>query len=72
MSGCFYSRVTEKMTKCERCGKEEHYLEQCMGCSKYACRACQKASKSASKIRRLIICKTCWTAIPKRRKWEQA
>ena len=59
-------------TKCERCGKDAHQLEACFSCNLMVCRACHKSSKSASKTNRLIICKTCWTSIPKRRKWEQA
>lgn len=60
------------VTKCERCHKEAHYLEACMTCSRQICRACQKSGKTADKTHRLLICKDCWTSIPKRRQWEQA
>ena len=60
------------VTKCQRCNKDKHYIEKCMGCLRYVCRSCQKASKSASKTNRLTICKDCWGKMEKRRAWEQA
>ncbi len=60
------------VNKCQRCNKEAHYVEKCMTCGRYVCRNCQKASKSASKTSRLIICKDCWGKMPKRKAWESA
>jgi hypothetical protein len=55
--------------KCERCGREAHQLEDCGGCKKRVCHACEKSSKISRKITkglRHVICKGCWSA-PKRR-----
>ncbi|MFH1443095.1 MAG: hypothetical protein ABIG96_03610 [Candidatus Micrarchaeota archaeon] len=60
------------VNKCQRCNKEAHYVEKCKTCDRYVCRNCQKASKTASKTVRLIICKDCWGKMPKRKVWESA
>lgn len=59
---------------CERCKREAHYLEYCDYCEpkKRVCRSCQKSSKTASKTQRLVICKTCWGNIKKRKAFKSA
>lgn len=61
-----------KGSKCERCGKEAHYLEVCNYCSRTVCRNCQKSSSTPEKTRRLVICKDCWGKIPLRKQFKSA
>ncbi len=52
--------------KCERCKKEDHLVENCHGCKRGICRACNKSSKHKHDNKRAVICKDCWGNIPKR------
>ena len=47
-------------------------MEACTGCSRMVCRNCQKASLTASKTKRLVMCKDCWGDIKKRKKFLSA
>ncbi|MEK6923915.1 MAG: hypothetical protein AABW54_01595 [Candidatus Micrarchaeota archaeon] len=58
--------------KCERCGKDAYYAEECDYCNKKVCRNCHKASATASKTSRKVICKGCWSNMPKRKKFKSA
>jgi hypothetical protein len=55
---------------CERCGKETHVLELCEYCNRKVCIPCEKSSKKTSRIRRIMICKDCWSAMGKRKKFK--
>ena len=52
---------------CERCGKETHQLEPCEYCNRKVCVRCEKSSKKTSRIRRIVICKDCWSELGKRK-----
>ena len=58
--------------KCDRCGREQQYREECDHCGRRVCKACIKNSKRASATRRAIICKDCWGDSVKRKKHKQA
>ncbi len=58
--------------KCGRCGKDAYYMEACSGCTRMVCRDCQKSSLTASKTKRLVLCKDCWGDIKKRKKFLSA
>jgi hypothetical protein len=51
---------------CERCGKEAYLLEQCEYCNRKVCVACEKSAKKVSRIKRIVICKSCWSDMKKR------
>lgn len=51
---------------CERCKREIYRFETCNYCSRKICNACMKASQKASKLNRLVICKSCWSELNKR------
>ncbi|MEM0475512.1 MAG: hypothetical protein QW343_01835 [Candidatus Norongarragalinales archaeon] len=59
----------KESSKCDRCGKPHYYFEPCDYCGERVCRQCQKSSKNASKTRRLVICKSCWTSSRKRKEF---
>ncbi len=46
---------------CDRCKREIYKWEQCNYCGKKICNLCTKSSQRASKIARLVICKSCWS-----------
>lgn len=58
------------MMRCDRCGKETHFLEKCTFCEKMVCRACEHASKNVEKTTRVVICKTCFGDVNKMKKFE--
>jgi hypothetical protein len=51
---------------CERCKNEMFKASKCDYCGRKICNNCIKSSERASKIVRLIICKSCWSNMPKR------
>lgn len=55
---------------CERCGKETHMVEQCDYCNRKVCVPCEKSAKKTSRIRRIVICKDCWSGMEKRKKFK--
>lgn len=60
--------------KCERCLKDNHYLERCSMCGKACCKQCQHDSKTKNteygrKVR-LVCCDTCWTNPETKKKYE--
>jgi len=58
---------------CERCGTQTAKLEKCDHCGKKICVSCIKSSKrSKKKTGKLFICKSCWTNIPKRKKFKSS
>ena len=54
---------------CDRCKKHAYFLEKCNYCSKAACPTCLKSIRRAHKVKRLVICKSCWSNIPSRKKF---
>ena len=65
--------ATTKMNhKCERCGDEQQYREECAYCGRKVCQACIKNSKRASANKRAVICKDCWGDSEKRKKHKRA
>ncbi|MEM4272461.1 MAG: hypothetical protein QXH30_02630 [Candidatus Bilamarchaeaceae archaeon] len=57
---------------CERCGKQTAKLEACSYCKKMCCISCEKSSKKPDRLTKLIICKSCWGNMEKRRKFKRA
>ncbi len=55
---------------CERCKREVYRYEKCDYCGRNVCSSCQKASQTATKTLRLVICKDCWTNMRKRRAYK--
>jgi hypothetical protein len=51
---------------CERCKNEVFKYLRCGYCGRLICNDCIKSSQKASKINRLIICKSCWSDMKKR------
>ena len=51
---------------CERCKTEIHKYEQCNYCNRKICINCTKSTQKTPKTRRLIICKDCWSVMPRR------
>ena len=51
---------------CERCKREVFKHLKCDYCGRSICNDCIKSSARATKTSRLIICKSCWSSIPKR------
>ena len=55
---------------CERCKREIFKYEKCDYCGRKICNSCMKSSQRASKVRRLIICRDCWSSMPKRKAYK--
>lgn len=55
---------------CERCKKQTHMLDRCNSCSKLVCESCKKSSKRAQRIKKLFICKDCWSNMAARKKFK--
>jgi len=56
--------------RCERCGEETHFLEKCSFCGKYVCRKCIHAARNIKKVKRVVICKSCFGDANKVREYE--
>lgn len=54
------------MLTCERCRDETAAVELCNYCGKKICYNCMKSSQRHRKTLRLVICKSCWSSMPKR------
>ncbi|MCL5419998.1 MAG: hypothetical protein M1354_03945 [Candidatus Marsarchaeota archaeon] len=52
---------------CERCGADIHKYESCRYCGKKICSNCIKSSRKVSKIVRIVICKSCWSDMKRRK-----
>ena len=52
---------------CERCKDEIFKFQKCGYCGRQICNNCIKSSQKASKTNRLIICKSCWSDMKKRK-----
>ena len=52
---------------CEKCHREIFKFVQCTYCNRKICNDCMKSSKRKSKSVRLIICKECWSIMPRRK-----
>lgn len=57
-------------TQCERCKREDYKFEQCNYCGRSVCIACEKASQRASKLNRLVICRSCWSDMGRRKAYK--
>lgn len=44
-----------------------HFLEKCEYCQKMVCVNCEKSAKRVRKLRRLVICKSCWGNLKSRK-----
>jgi len=55
---------------CERCKKEVHFVEKDMFCDRTICINCTKSSKKPEKTKHVVICKDCWSNLPKRGKFK--
>jgi hypothetical protein len=51
---------------CERCKKEVYKREVCNYCLRKVCESCEKSAQRIRKVTRLVICKDCWSNMPKR------
>jgi len=58
------------MVRCERCKDEGYVLEKCNFCNRKICKNCTKSSKNLSKLERSVICKDCWSNMPKRKRYK--
>ncbi len=57
---------------CERCKKQIPKAEKCDYCNRLMCESCTKSSKRASKIKKLFICKDCWSQMGKRSRFKSS
>lgn len=55
---------------CERCKKEIFRYQACNYCGKKICDSCIKSSQRISKVKRLVICKSCWSDMKKRKTYK--
>ncbi len=55
---------------CDRCKREIFKFEVCGYCKRNVCFDCVKSSQSASKIKRLVICKDCWSDMKTRKAYK--
>ncbi|MCL5434327.1 MAG: hypothetical protein M1559_01270 [Candidatus Marsarchaeota archaeon] len=55
---------------CERCKREIFRTFKCNYCGRNLCRNCVKSSKRKSKTVKLVICKDCWSEMPKRKAYK--
>lgn len=55
---------------CERCGREIYKYVTCDYCGRKICYDCIKSSENASKTKKLVICKDCWSNLPKRKAYK--
>lgn len=60
------------MAKCERCGRESYELAACFGCKRKVGHECEKSAKRLSTHERILICKDCWSKLPRRRAFKSA
>lgn len=56
--------------RCERCGVELFKHQVCNYCDRKIGQECIKSSKRKSKVIRLIICKDCWSVMPRRKAYK--
>lgn len=56
---------------CARCGNQTAKIRKCDYCTQNVCYSCVKSQKR-KKIGHRIICKSCWTKMPKRRLYKSA
>ncbi len=56
--------------KCERCGRDTHFVQKCTFCGKWVCQSCVHASKNVEKVNRIVICKTCFGDASKMKAYE--
>ena len=52
---------------CERCKREIYKYVTCDYCGRKICNNCVKSSQRESKTKKLVICKDCWSDMPKRK-----
>jgi len=57
---------------CERCGNEVYKYEICQSCNRKICNSCMKSSRRLSKTVKAVICKDCWSKMPKRSAYKSA
>ncbi len=55
---------------CERCKNEIYRFVGCNYCGRKICDSCVKSSQRISKTKKLVICKDCWSNMPKRRAYK--
>ena len=62
------------ISKCGRCGEKSAKPEVCSSCKRAVCHKCIYASKKVNRkdIRRLVMCKDCWTNMAKRKDYRHA
>ncbi len=51
---------------CERCKREIFKYDQCNYCQRKVCGYCVKSAQRSPKTRKLVICKDCWSVMPRR------
>ncbi|MDE1824912.1 MAG: hypothetical protein KGH61_00270 [Candidatus Micrarchaeota archaeon] len=57
---------------CERCSRDIFKYNTCNYCKKKICVNCMKSSRKVTKTTRLVICRDCWSKMPKRKTFKSA
>ena len=57
---------------CERCKRQVPRADTCNYCKRLVCESCKKSAKRASKIKKLFICKDCWSKMESRKKFKSS
>jgi len=57
---------------CGRCSRPTYNPEKCGYCSRIVCRSCVKSAKRVGKVRRLVICRDCWSDLSRRKAFKSA
>lgn len=55
---------------CERCKKEIFRYSGCNYCGRKICDSCIKSSQRVAKVKKIIICKDCWSDMKKRKQYK--
>ncbi len=69
--GCI-QKTNHDFMLCEKCSADIHKFETCGYCNKKICNDCVKSSRRVSKTVRIVICKTCWSDMDRRKKFKSA
>jgi ribosomal protein S26 len=58
--------------RCEKCGRDVFKFVVCNYCGRKIGQECIKSSKRKSKVVKLVICKDCWSILPRRKAYKNA
>ncbi|MDE1846166.1 MAG: hypothetical protein KGH53_02710 [Candidatus Micrarchaeota archaeon] len=57
---------------CERCKRDIFKYNTCNYCKRKICVNCMKSSRKVTKTNRIVVCRDCWTKMPKRMQFKSA